>query len=291
MTKRSLLNILIEQFLSLNTLFRLVLAFCVAALLVMHAEPQSLKYLIRLKGFVPAMTYTTLPTFLVLQYVHIINASLNSKYSWEHNLLPRILQQIIQCILAPVFIAFVCATFYYWQHNILVLDTAWFSYYFIIIMLLILLLNLYYFGRDLYQLHMTHYKNLKHNLTPGSNQNNKASVANYLTNNNLLSHIDVDEIGFIRSIEGIRIAYLNHGGHTEWPYPIDNSIQHLPLGRFLEINRNDVVCKENIKEISEVDRIFLLVLKQPNELVVKVSQRHSNENRLIFQHIKNKLKS
>ncbi|MEJ7558679.1 MAG: hypothetical protein WKF66_10260 [Pedobacter sp.] len=289
MTKYNALNTLSGTFLILNNVLRLLFSIPVAFALVMHAETIELTALVQLKGFMPAMIATSLASFIVLQYVHIQNKTLNKAYPWEKSYKERLTKQFSQCILAPIVIAFLSATIYYGRYRIVISDTAWFTHYFMPIALLIFVLNLLYVAKDAFFLIIKPQPDFASELRIDKNADEVKTIVKYVKLPLTSKIKNFREICFIKSFQGTRIAYTKSGDQFEWPHPICDSLSHLEVGKYLEINRREIIEKNNIDDITENKRIFLLTLRHPAGIVVRVSQRHSDDYRLIFQHLKKKI--
>jgi hypothetical protein len=291
MTKPNALASYLQNFSPAKFCIKVLVSIVVSLVLVMHAERDDLKILVRLEGFFPALLFTAIASLTILEYVHIQNRILTKDFRWEINPLKRLVLQILRCIAAPLFIAFVCATIYFWYYDILVFDTRWFSHYFLPISLLIFILNLLYLAKDAFLLiigqEFTDVKVITH---AHHEEVRKTSIKKTVVSPLLLSK-NVKDVCLIKNVQGVRLAYLKNGEQFAWPFAIEASLIHLQSGKYLEINRKEIVAKWNIAEISETNRDFYLILKHPSGTAVKVSQRFSDDHRLFFHHLKSKLKN
>ena len=288
MTKYEVLRKYLKDLLKLSSGVRVTVSLIASFILVVHTETQELKHLIRLKGFVPAMFYTTISSFLIIEFINIQNNYLNDRFPWPKVSHYRFIRQILHCLVAPILLSFICATLYFARSGILVFDTAWLSHYFLPIILLIFILNLLYVAKEAFLIIV------RPQLTTTKLQlSNKDQTDEKIIKTTQLSYLLIDknvkDICYIKSYGGTRIAFLKNGEQFAWPYTIDNSLIHLTAGKYLEINRTEIIEKTNIHEISEVDRAYFVVLKHPLENVVKVSQRQSDNHRPFFQYMKTKL--
>ena len=291
MNKPEALANYIKKFSTVKFCVRILLSIVVSLLLVIHAESDDLRNLVRLQGFIPALVYTAIATLTILEYVHVQNRNLNEHSSWESNSLKRFVFQILRCIVAPLFIAFICAASYFWNYDILVFDTNWFTHYFLPICLLILILNLLYLAKDAFLLIISQkFEDVKV-ISDSSLEKIEIAPIKKISASPLLLNKKVNDVCLIQRVQGVRLAYLKNGEQFEWPFTIETSLIHLQPGKYLEINRKEIISKWNIAEISETDRDFYLILKHPSGTAVKVSQRLSDEHRVFFQHLKSKLKN
>lgn len=291
MNKPKALASYLQNFSSVKFSVRIFVSTVVSLVLVIHAESDDLRNLVRLKGFIPALAYTAIGTLTILEYVHIQNRNLNEHFPWESNSLKRFVFQILRCIVAPIFIAFICATLYFWNYDILVFDTNWFTHYFLPICLLILILNLLYLAKDAFLLIISQrFEDVKV-ISDSTSEKIETAPRKKIHASHQLLNKKFSNVCLIQLVQGVRLAYLRNGEHFEWPFTIETSLIHLQPGKYLEINRKEIIAKWNIAEISEKDRDFYLILKHPSGTAVKVSQRLSDDHRLYFQHLKSKLKN